>query len=180
MIEHALAEMMAEHLAASYRQRTPGRWGESGDHYTRGPIAPVGKVERLCARRGARYGFSVSAGALLAEAFDLNGDHAAGVAFLGREVEEAFLAMHLKEASAPSSHHRISPAGSNMARPLQTSIRLPSARKKRSRPGGYRLPLHTQGTTIAPKTQMAHWSLLASPWSLTLGVSITRLKLKSG
>lgn len=73
MIEQALAEMMAEHLAAGYRQRTPGRWGESGDHYTWGPIAPVGKVERLRAAGSSLRFLRERWGAFLAEAFDPNG-----------------------------------------------------------------------------------------------------------
>ena len=74
MIEQVLAEKMAERLAAGYRQRTPCRWGKSGDHYTRGFDSACGRGRTAARAAGSSLWFLRGReGAFLAKAFELYG-----------------------------------------------------------------------------------------------------------
>ena len=43
---------MTEHLKAGHRELTPTRRGERNGHYTRDPVIPAGKIERLDGTEG--------------------------------------------------------------------------------------------------------------------------------
>ena len=85
VIEQVLEEEMTKHLAAGYRQRTPGRRGERNGHYTRNLITPVGNVELLRVPRDRE-------GAFPTEVFER-------YKRMTGEVEEAVLEMYLQGVS---------------------------------------------------------------------------------
>ena len=85
VIEQVLEEEMTEHLAAGYRERTPGRRGERNGHYTRNLITPVGRVEQLKVPRDRE-------GTFLTEVFER-------YKRMTGEVEEAVLEMYLQGVS---------------------------------------------------------------------------------
>jgi len=57
VLEEVLGKEMTEHLAAGYRERTPGRRGVRTGRYTRSLITPVGKVKQLRVPRNCEGNF---------------------------------------------------------------------------------------------------------------------------